>query len=89
MNKEWVLHNLAEAADHLRSAIEKVESDNLAGFEAWMPFVYRKLNAAWNWHDVEPEIIRDRFEWGYEEACLFPLDLEDEVSDAKRTSSGG
>ncbi|MEQ8791343.1 MAG: hypothetical protein RIC55_34090 [Pirellulaceae bacterium] len=82
MKKEWVVRNLNEAAEHLQAAIKELEADNEAGFEAWLPFVYRKLNTAWNWRDRDPSVPYNGEQ--YEASCLFPLELEKWISDADR-----
>ena len=48
-NKTWVLQNLRETIEHIESAIASIEETGKAGgFEAWIEFIYRDLNRAWN-----------------------------------------
>lgn len=49
LNKEWVLGNLRETIEHLQTVIAEVERNGSSGsLEAWIEFVYRDLNRAWN-----------------------------------------
>lgn len=48
-NKRWVLGNLRETIEHIESAIKSIEETGSdCGFEAWIEFIYRDLNRAWN-----------------------------------------
>jgi hypothetical protein len=79
LNTDYVQHNLVEAAEHLDRAIADVQNANEAGFEAWLVFVYRKLNCAWNSRNLSPDEAMDTNT--LEQRCRFPLELADSVSD--------
>jgi hypothetical protein len=48
MNRNWVLQNLREAVEHLQTVIHEIESGSDVAFDAWIEFIYRDLNRAWN-----------------------------------------
>lgn len=49
-NKTWVLGNLRETAEHIESAVKLIEETGRGEsvLEAWIEFIYRDLNRAWN-----------------------------------------
>lgn len=79
MKRPFVLQNLTEAAEHLDDAMAAAKAGNKDLCEALMPWVYRKLNAAWNSRDL-PEDEAMNMDT-YEERCSLPSDL-DELFDA-------
>jgi hypothetical protein len=66
---------LAEAAEHLEKALAAARAGNVAAFEAWVPFAYRKLNAAWNSRALSHQDAMNLDT--YEDRCRFPIDLDD------------
>jgi hypothetical protein len=75
MSHPFVLQNLTEAAEHLDAAISAAKAGNKSLCESWMPWVYRKLNAAWNSRDLpENEAMNANT---YEVRCQLPADLDE------------
>ena len=72
MNRKLVLQNLRETIDHIQSAIKGIEDERDEAFEAWIIFIYRDLNRAWNGREVK--------DCGLASAdtrlCQFPTDLD-------------
>jgi hypothetical protein len=79
LNQKFVLQNLAEAADHLNAAIEAARDGDPVRFETWIPWVYLKLNAAWNSRELAEEESMNLD--SYKGRCRLPTDL-DEFFDA-------
>lgn len=73
LNQKFVILNLIEASEHLNMAIEAARNGKAGLFEALIPWVYRKVNAAWNSRelgDVEAMNMDT-----YETRCRMPSDL--------------
>jgi hypothetical protein len=79
MPSEIVLQNLTEPAEHFERVMEAARTNNDAAMEAWIVFVYRKLNCAWNSRDLPLEEALEVST--LEQRCRFPLELADSVAE--------
>jgi hypothetical protein len=79
MGDNHVLRHLTEAAEHLERAIEAMRDGNEIGFEAWLVFVYRKLNFAWNSRNLTTAANLSGPE--FEKLCRFPMELHEDIAD--------
>jgi len=87
LNRRYLLHNLQEAREHLDAAILKVKAGNQAGLEAWFPWIYRKLNRAWNCRHMKERERDTETDAEFEAACRFPADLAGEITASPPDSS--
>ena len=85
MNKPQVLFDLQAAHYELGELIKKVENDvehdGFPQFYALLPFVYRKLNLAWNTRDMSHEQVFQLTDAECKMMCRFPEELAAFVSD--------
>ena len=84
MNTRYVLFNLREAAEDLQKTISAAEVDDESLMAAWLPFVYRKLNRAWNCRHLQDIALEQETDDAFEAKCDFPRDLQDDVREKSR-----
>ena len=85
MNKPDVLFSLGDARLQLDNMIKEMEADNehdgFPAFNALLPFVYRKLNRAWNLRNKTGDEVLKMSHEEFEKSCQFPEELSHSISD--------
>lgn len=73
-NKNWVLGNLRETAEHIESAVKMIEETGRgeSALEAWIESIYRDLNRAWNGRNMTVAECQANDE----EIRSFPTDID-------------
>jgi hypothetical protein len=81
MNGPYVLQNLYDAAEDLKSAINEIEKDNDECLEPLIASVYRKLNRACNSRNRTNTELLNETSSESERRCRFPSELLMLISD--------
>jgi hypothetical protein len=78
MTKDYVLHNLKEAAEELGRTIREIETDSDYGeeeFEIAMIHLYSHLNTAWNGRHASPDQVKACAAADFKRWRQFPTDI--------------
>jgi hypothetical protein len=77
VNRELVLHNLAEAHEALTRMLEEAREDpgwGIGELTAEMPHLYHHINTAWNAREA-PNAVGEASDAEFREWSAFPTDL--------------
>jgi hypothetical protein len=78
MNRDWVLHHLAEASEELNRTIDEIhragDYDD-AEFGVAIAHIYHHLNTTWNSRDATDERVRKVSDADFKSWSAFPKDV--------------